>query len=84
MTPLDIITSYSGRLYNSSSARAVARTWFLLRAEGLLYNKELVARFKKKLLKQARGEWAISLEELRRDPAAYLSVKLPPSHSTEP
>jgi 16S rRNA (cytosine967-C5)-methyltransferase len=67
------------RLFGSSGAKAVARAWFIYRADALLYNKDMVSRYRKRLLKRARAspEEALgSVEELKKaDPVSYLSVK---------
>jgi len=68
----------ASKLFGSSGAKAAAKAWFLYRADSLLYNKELVARYRKRLLKRALAkpeDVEKALEELRGDPARYLSVK---------
>ncbi len=68
----------ASKLFGSSGAKAVARSWFIYRADAILYNRDMVTRYKKRLLKRARTspeEALRSLEELRGDPVLYLSTK---------
>jgi 16S rRNA (cytosine967-C5)-methyltransferase len=58
----------AARLLGSSGAKAVARAWFIYRADAVLYNRDMVARYRKRLLKRARGspeEALLSVKELR-------------------
>lgn len=68
----------ASKLFGSSAMKAVAKAWFIYRADALLYNKDLVTRYKKRLLKRAlaRPEEALEqLEGLRDNAVEYLSVK---------
>ena len=68
----------ASRLFGSSGAKAVAKAWFIYRADQLLYNRDMVSRFKKRLLKRALaapGDVLREVESLRGDPARYLSIK---------
>jgi 16S rRNA (cytosine967-C5)-methyltransferase len=73
-----LLRHLAARLLGSSGAKAVARAWFIYRADAVLYNRDMVARYRKRLLKRARGspeEALLSVEELRGDPVRYLSTK---------
>jgi tRNA and rRNA cytosine-C5-methylases len=73
-----LLRHLAARLFGSTGAKAVARTWFIYRADAVLYNKDLVSRYRKRLLKKAltTPEEALqTLDELRRDPIQYLSVR---------
>jgi 16S rRNA (cytosine967-C5)-methyltransferase len=63
-------------LFSSESHKAVAKAWFVMRADKVLYNREMVDRFRKKLLKRAVGDPSDvykALEEKEVD--QYLSIK---------
>lgn len=65
-------------LFGSQGAKSVMRAWFLFRADSLLYNKDLVERYKKRVLRRARakpGDVEAAVEALKGDPVRYLSVK---------
>ena len=73
----------ASKLFGSTGTKAVAKAWFIYRADDLLFNKEMVARYKKKLLKRAMAnpeEAAEWLESLKDDVVNYLSTK----HSYHP
>ncbi|MEM3995917.1 MAG: RsmB/NOP family class I SAM-dependent RNA methyltransferase [Pyrobaculum sp.] len=67
----------ASRLFGHFSYRTAAKAWFIYRADALLYNKDVVARFKKKLLKRAvkKPEEVLAEVEALSDAVAYLSVK---------
>jgi 16S rRNA (cytosine967-C5)-methyltransferase len=80
----DVVRNYfllrhlAARLFGSEGAKAVVRAWFVYRAEQYFRNKQIVARYRKRLLKRAlmTPEDALkSVEELRRDTITYLSIK---------
>ncbi|ABL87938.1 Fmu (Sun) domain protein [Pyrobaculum islandicum DSM 4184] len=73
-----LLRHLASALLGSTSAKAVARTWFVYRADKLLYNRDLVERYRRRVLKRARArpeEALASLETLRGDLPRYLSVK---------
>lgn len=68
----------ASKMFGSSGAKAVAKAWFIFRADSLLYNKDMVNSVRKRLLKRALTKpdhVMAALEELREDRARYFSVK---------
>ncbi|MEM0463478.1 RsmB/NOP family class I SAM-dependent RNA methyltransferase [Pyrobaculum sp.] len=68
----------ASRLFGSTGTKAVAKAWFIYRADYLLFNKEMATRYKKRLLKRAMAnpdEAAEWLESLKDDVVHYLSIK---------
>ena len=73
-----LLRHLASKLFGSSGAKAVARSWFIYRADAVLYNRDMVMRYRKRLLKRARTspeEALLSIEELRGNPVQYLSTK---------
>jgi len=73
-----LLRHLASKLFGSTGAKAVARAWFIYRADAILYNRDMAARYRKRLLKRARAspeEALRSLDELRGDLVQYLSTK---------
>jgi len=81
----DVVRNYyllrfaAERMYGSSSGRAVAKAWFVLRAREVLSDRSIVEGFAKRLAKRARVRPSEVMEELeamrRSDPVTYLATR---------